>query len=97
MEQLKDSFWGDTCGQTRLAWKKFWEAESERARDSYLKLAWHERCEPAERRDYRNGYYLRDIVTRFGTIRLRIARTRSKKFLPRALEQFQRRAEDGAS
>jgi len=46
VEDLKDSFWGDLCGKTRLAWKKFWEAESERARDSYLKLASHERCEP---------------------------------------------------
>ena len=25
-------------------------------------------------REYRNGYYERDFVTRFGTIRLRIAR-----------------------
>jgi len=24
----------------QLAWKKFWEADSERARDSYLRFAW---------------------------------------------------------
>jgi hypothetical protein len=33
-------------------------------------------------------------VTRLGTIRLGIARTREKKFLPRALQPFQRRAKD---
>lgn len=44
-------FWGDLCGRTRLAWKKFWEAESERVRASYLKPAWHER---RERRGYRS-------------------------------------------
>jgi hypothetical protein len=35
-------------------------------------------------------------VTRLGTIRLRVARTRGKSFLPRAVEPFQRRAEDVA-
>jgi transposase-like protein len=33
-------------------------------------------------------------VTRFGTIRLRIARTRGKSFLPVGLRRFQRRAEE---
>src|SRR6201984_3759652 len=47
-----------------------------------------------KRRDYRNGYYERDFVTRFGTIRLRIARTRGKSFLPVGLRRFQRRAEE---
>jgi len=33
-------------------------------------------------------------VTRFGTIRLRIARTREKSFLPVGRRRFQRRAEE---
>lgn len=37
-------------------------------------------------------YYERDFVTRFVTIRLRIARARGKSFLPPAMEKFQRRA-----
>jgi putative transposase len=45
---------------------------------------------------YRNGYYERDWVTRFGTIRLRIARTREKNFLPKGLQRFQRRADSVA-
>src|ERR1700693_1330946 len=43
------------------------------------------------RRLYGNGYYLRDFVTRFGTIRLRMARTRGKGFPPRGIARFERR------
>lgn len=91
---LKDSFWGDMYGRAQLALKKMLEAESERARDACLRAARYERT--GEDRDYRNGYYQRDWVTRFGTIRLRIARTRKQAFLPKGLEAFQRRAEDVA-
>ena len=45
---------------------------------------------------YRNGYYERDFVTRFGTLRLRIARIRGKSFLPRGIARFQRRADEVA-
>jgi len=96
LQELKESFWGDLYGKTREAWKKFWEAQSERERDSYLRAGWYDRLEAAERRDYRNGYYQRDFVTRFGTIRLRIARARGRSFLPAGLKKFQRRADDVA-
>ena len=59
-------------------------------------VGWYDRVEPGQRRDYRNGYYQRQFVTRWGTIWLRMARTRGKNFLPRGLEKFQRRAEDVA-
>ena len=94
LADLKESFWGDLYGRTRLAWKRFWEAESLRERDSYMKSGWHDRAEKEQRVDYRNGFYERDFVTRLGTIRLRIARTRGKNFLPHGLEKFQRRAEE---
>ena len=87
----KESFWGDLYGQTQLAWKGFFELQSERERDRYSGAGRYER-EAKQRKDYRNGYYERDFLTRFGTIRLRIARTRTKNFLPPALERFQRRA-----
>jgi transposase-like protein len=59
------------------------------------KRLWKERLEADSRRQpYRNGYYERDFVTRLGTIRLRIARTQGKSFLPQGMEPFQRRAED---
>ena len=91
LQEMKESFWGDLYGQTRLAWKKYFEAESERLRDLYSGWAPYQRSMTPPR-DYRNGYYERDFVTRFGTIRLRIARTRGKNFLPPGLEKFQRRA-----
>ena len=96
VHDLKESFWGDVYGQTRLAWKRFWEAESMRQRDSYMKTGWYDRAESGARVDYRNGFYERDFVTRLGTIRLRIARTRGRNFLPKGLDKFQRRAEDVA-
>ena len=65
------------------------EAQSLRERDSYMKTGWCDRAEPSTRADYRNGFYEREYVTRLGTIRLRIARTRGKNFLPRGLEEFE--------
>lgn len=91
LADLKESFWGDLYGQTKQAWKQFFEEQSQRLRDRYCGWGHYERG-PALQRDYRNGFYERDFVTRFGTIRIRIARTRAKNFLPPGLPAFQRRA-----
>ena len=93
LADLKETFWGDVYGQTRLAWQRFFQLESERQRDRFAGWGWYERG-ARKRRQYRNGYYERDFVTRFGTLRLRIARTRGKSFLPCGLQRFQRRAEE---
>jgi putative transposase len=93
LAELKESFWGDLYGQTRQAWQRFFEQESQRLRDRFSGWAPYERRR-GKRPRYRNGYYERDFVTRFGTIRLRIARTREKSFLPVGLRRFQRRAEE---
>src|SRR5438270_373265 len=93
LAEMKESFWGDLYGQTKLAWQRFFELQSERQRDRYSGWGRYERRR-GRRRVYRNGYYERDFVTRFGTIRLRVARTREKSFLPRGLQPFQRRAEE---
>jgi len=63
-----------------MYWKRALEEESARRRDA------HVQCDPYERkgeegRDYRNGFYQRDFVTRLGVLRLKIARTRQKEFL----------------
>ena len=71
------------------------EEDSRGERDRYAVREVYERRR-SRRQPYRNGYYKRDFVTRLGTIRLRVARTRGRSFLPRALEPFQRRAEDVA-
>ena len=91
LADMKESFWGDLEGRTKLAWKHLFESESERLRDRYAVLDSYERG-PRQARQYRNGFYERDFVTRFGTIRLRIARARGRSFLPPAIEKFQRRA-----
>jgi hypothetical protein len=51
---------GDLYGQTRQAWKRFWDQQSLRERDSYMQTGWHDRVDPVQRRDYRNGFYERD-------------------------------------
>ena len=90
-QELQESFWGDLYGRTRAAWKKYFEAESERLRELYA--GWPQHGRGARKPGgYRNGYYVRGFATVFGTIRLRIARARGKSFLPPGLQQFQRRA-----
>jgi putative transposase len=91
LNDLKESFWGDPEAKTKLAWKQFLEAESVRMRNPFMGYESYERG-PRLADGYRNGYYERDFATRFGAIRLRIARTRGKSFLPPGLEKFQRRA-----
>jgi putative transposase len=93
VEQVKESFWGDVYDKGKQAVKELLEGDSERQRQRYLMTESYERTGVAGR-DYRNGSYEREFVTRFGTIRIRIARTRQKGFLPRGMEGFQRRAEE---
>jgi hypothetical protein len=87
LAEMKESFRGDLYGQTRQAWQQFFELQSERQRDRFSGWGRYERRR-GKRRDYRNGSYERDFVTRFGTIRLRIGRTRDKSFLPVGLRRF---------
>ena len=93
VEQVKESFWGEVYDKGKQAVKELLEVDSERQRQRYLMTESYERT-GIPGRDYRNGSYERDLVTRFGTIRIRIARTRQKGFLPRGMEGFQRRAEE---
>ncbi|MDE3178859.1 MAG: transposase [Acidobacteriota bacterium] len=64
-EEIKESFWGDLYGQTKLAWKGFLEEQSRRERDCYVGVQDYERA-GEKRRGYRNGFYVRDFVTRLG-------------------------------
>jgi putative transposase len=72
--------------------QRFFDRVSEAQRDLYMVSPRYGRARP--RKDYRNGYYQRDFVTKFGTLRLRVARTRKQSFLPPVVTRFQRRAED---
>src|SRR5581483_2516677 len=78
-------FWGAAREAQRAA-KKFFELLNEWQRDRYLvngRYLRNRRC-----KDSRNGYYLRDVVTRFGMLRLRIAPQRKRGFLPEVIGKF---------
>ena len=60
----------------------------EKERDSYLQAAAYERS--PERRDYRNGYYERELIISIGKIKLRVPRTREGDFSPSIFEKFSR-------
>src|SRR5271157_5023611 len=88
--EMKETFWGDLYGETKLAWRRFFELQSERERDRFSGCQPYERSQ-GRQRGYRNGYYERGFVTRLGTIRLRIARTREKSVRAARLDCFQER------
>ncbi|HEY6970684.1 MAG TPA: IS256 family transposase [Candidatus Angelobacter sp.] len=92
LADIKETFWGDLQGKVLKETKKLFELLSQRQRDLYMVSPRYGRDQ--ERKDYRNGYYERNFVTRFGTLVLRIARTRKKNFLPQVIGRFQRRAEE---
>src|SRR5580692_7039756 len=60
VRDLQESFWGDFQGRTREMLKKLLESDAEQQMAEYLGLKWHERAQPGERVDYRNGGYERD-------------------------------------
>jgi hypothetical protein len=78
VSELKESFWGDLQGQAQQSMRRLFELLSERQRDLYMVSPRHSRQKG--RQDYRNGCDQRDFVARFGTLRLRIARSRSAGF-----------------
>jgi len=83
---LQGGFWGDCYGQVRRLCNEAIERESIRLREVYLNCARYERS--SERRDQRNGFYHRDFQTRFGCLRLKIARSRTRSFLPAVIQLF---------
>lgn len=60
----------------------------EKERDDYLNADSYERTH--ERRDYRNGYYERELIISLGKIKLRVPRTREGDFSPSVFEKFSR-------
>ena len=76
VEDLQGSFWGDCYGQVRRLCNEAIERESIRLRETYLNCSRYERT--SARRDQRNGFYHRDFQTRFGCLRLKIARSRTR-------------------
>lgn len=90
--EIREQFWGDLTQHTRQSWQDFLGRVSIEARDRYLGVREYERS--PERTDARNGFYERDFVTRLGTLRVRVARTRQRAFLPAGLAHLERRASE---
>lgn len=86
----QEFFEQDLIEAVRSAVKQLIEQALLAERDRYLDLDHYEHA-PTTRRDFRNGYYFRDLVTKLGVLcRLKIPRTRGafrSQFLPR----YQRR------
>jgi transposase-like protein len=87
---LREEFWGDLAQRTRESWQDFLGRLSVEARDRYLGVRDYERS--PDRTDARNGFYERDFGTRLGILRVRVARTRQRTFLPPGLRRLERRA-----
>jgi transposase-like protein len=88
--EVREQFWGDLTQHTRQSWQDLLGRLSIEARDRYLGVREYERS--PDRADVRNGFYARDFVTRLGTLRVRVARTRERTFLPAGLVRLERRA-----
>lgn len=60
----------------------------ESERDHYLQAGAYERT--SDRRDYRNGYYERELLLSIGKITLKVPRTRNGEFAPSVFEKYSR-------
>jgi transposase-like protein len=60
----------------------------EKERDEFLQAAPYERA--VERRDYRNGYYDRELLMSIGNITLKVPRTRNGEFSTSVFEKYAR-------
>jgi putative transposase len=89
MEVLKDSVLNsniDTVVKSAivLVLNEFMEKE----RDDYLQAYPYERTD--DRRDYRNGYYERELTMSIGKLKLKVPRTRNGEFSPSIFEKYAR-------
>ncbi len=72
----------------RQLFKSTLEAFLEGEVSEHLGAGLSERCDG--RKGYRSGYYTRSLVTRVGTLELRVPRDRSGNFSTELFERFQR-------
>src|SRR5512136_3508572 len=82
---------GDYRAEARNRLKVLLEERMDEELERYLGRAKHERWEQGDREDYRNGSYLRHLLTEIGDLILQIPRSR-KRFVSRVLEAYRRRS-----
>ena len=92
-KNVKEIFWEDTKKETLRMVEDLIGRTLNTEMDMYARAGWHERTE--ERRDYRNGYYNRDLMTEIGLIKdIMVPRCRKKGFKSKVFKYYQRRQEN---
>ncbi len=88
--EVKEDFWEEVNEETLRLVRRLLEESLEAEMIAHLQATWYQRG--PQRRGYRNGYRLRDLVTRWGLIEeLRVPRDRQSAYQPQVLERYQRR------
>jgi putative transposase len=82
---------GDYRAETANRLKALLEERMDEELEQYLGRAKHERREKGDPEDYRNGSYLRHLLTEIGDLIVRVRRSR-KGFVSRVLEAYKRRS-----
>ncbi len=82
---------GDYRAEARNRLKALLEEKMDEELGRYLGRAKHERREQGDREDYRNGFYLRHLLTEIGDLILQAPRSR-KGFASKVLEAYKRRS-----
>jgi len=91
--QEKD-FWVDINQYLRRLTKGVIEVSLDEEMIQYMQTQPYQRTDKANRLDYRNGYYRRNLDTTFGPIeRISVPRSRQGLFRPSVFERYQRRQE----
>ncbi|MBI4196938.1 MAG: IS256 family transposase [Deltaproteobacteria bacterium] len=90
LKEIKAFEWeGDFKPMARQALKKILEGRIEGEMTEFIGLERYDRAE--DRLDYRNGHYVRHLLTEMGDLELLIPRTREGGFQPKLLERYARR------
>jgi len=82
---------GDYRAETANRLKALLEERMDEELELYLGRARHERREKGDPEDYRNGSYLRHLLTEIGDLIVRVRRSR-RGFVSRVLEAYKRRS-----
>ena len=90
LREIKAFEWeGDFKPMARQALKQILEGRMEEEMAEFLGLKRYDHAE--DRPDYRNGHYVRHLLTEMGDLELLVPRTRKGGFQPRLLERYARR------
>ncbi len=89
-ETTKADFWLDINKYAKSMTKEFFEISLEEEMTQYMQTEKNQRN--AQRLDYRNGHYTRDMDTSFGAVEgIKIPRSRTGLFQPSMFSKYQRR------